>query len=74
MKQMDFLLIIPALVGWISGWVVNYLADVLPSLGDFRVRPVRNCGQTIFQLRNILQFVPARIATNAAPGVLGSFK
>lgn len=28
---MDFILIIPLLIGWFTGWLVNYLADVLPA-------------------------------------------
>ncbi len=27
---MTFALVVPFVVGWISGWVINYLADVLP--------------------------------------------
>jgi len=27
---MNFLIIIPVALGWLSGWLVNYLADVLP--------------------------------------------
>lgn len=27
---MTFILILPALIGWLSGWVVNYLTDTLP--------------------------------------------
>src|SRR5262245_27681486 len=28
--EMDFGLLIPLLIGWLGGWVVNYLADTLP--------------------------------------------
>ncbi|MFZ1042553.1 MAG: prepilin peptidase [Anaerolineales bacterium] len=44
---MDFLLIVPALVGWISGWVVNYLADVLPVTRRFSHPACAHCGQSL---------------------------
>jgi leader peptidase (prepilin peptidase)/N-methyltransferase len=36
---MDFMLVIPLLLSWLSGWLVNYLADVLPFTRKFS-RPV----------------------------------
>ena len=32
---MDFTLLIPLILGWLSGWLVNYLADVLPVTRSF---------------------------------------
>jgi leader peptidase (prepilin peptidase)/N-methyltransferase len=45
MKAMDFLLIVPILAGWISGWVVNYLADVLPVTRRFSRPTCPQCGK-----------------------------
>jgi leader peptidase (prepilin peptidase) / N-methyltransferase len=42
---MDFLLIVPFLVGWMSGWVVNYLADVLPVTRRFSHPTCIHCGK-----------------------------
>jgi prepilin signal peptidase PulO-like enzyme (type II secretory pathway) len=43
MKAMNFALVIPLLVGWTSGWVVNYLADVLPITRRFSAPTCRSC-------------------------------
>jgi len=45
MKAMDFLLIVPILAGWLSGWVVNYLADVLPATRRFSRPACARCGK-----------------------------
>ena len=45
MKAMDFLLIVPILAGWISGWLVNYLADVLPVRRRFARPACAQCGK-----------------------------
>jgi len=36
---MTFILILPVLIGWLSGWIVNYLTDTLPLTRRF-TRPV----------------------------------
>jgi prepilin signal peptidase PulO-like enzyme (type II secretory pathway) len=52
---MDFTLFIPLLLGWLSGWLVNYLADVLPITHKF-IRPVCPACQTTFGLADTLLF------------------
>lgn len=44
---MDFLILIPILAGWISGWIVNYLADVLPLTRRFSRPTCTHCGQNL---------------------------
>lgn len=46
MKQMNFGVAIPLLAGWISGWVVNYLADTLPATRRLSVPLCVHCGQS----------------------------
>lgn len=52
---MDFILAIPLLLGWLSGWLVNYLADVLPFSHKLS-RPVCVACQTTFGWADILLF------------------
>jgi prepilin signal peptidase PulO-like enzyme (type II secretory pathway) len=52
---MDFLLIIPLVFGWLSGYLVNYLADVLPFTRTFS-RPVCLACQTEFDWTGYLFF------------------
>ena len=54
---MDFFLIFPVLAGWISGWMVNYLADVLPVTRRFSRPACPHCGQN-FPLASYLAFRP----------------
>lgn len=42
--EMMFILIFPALIGWLSGWVVNYLADTLPLTRRFSRPACSQCG------------------------------
>ena len=56
-KKMDFLIVIPILAGWISGWVVNYLADVLPVTRQFSHPACPKCGQN-FPIAVYLAFRP----------------
>ena len=52
---MDFMLVIPLILGWLSGWLVNYLADVLPFTRKF-IRPVCPACQTKFKWTDHLFF------------------
>ncbi len=45
MKPMNFGLVVPLIVGWIGGWVVNYLADTLPSTRRLSSPACANCGK-----------------------------
>jgi leader peptidase (prepilin peptidase) / N-methyltransferase len=54
-QDMDFLLVIPLILGWLFGWVVNYLADVLPLTRKFS-RPVCPACQTKFKWADTLLF------------------
>jgi leader peptidase (prepilin peptidase) / N-methyltransferase len=54
---MNLLIIIPVLVGWISGWLVNYLADVLPIMRRFSHPACPHCGQH-FPLTSYFMFRP----------------
>ncbi len=49
------MLFIPLLLGWLSGWLVNYLADVLPFTHKFS-RPVCPACQTTIGLADTLLF------------------
>ena len=42
---MQIAFVIPILVGWVSGWLVNYLADVLPFSRRLTQPPCRQCDQ-----------------------------
>jgi hypothetical protein len=53
MEVMDILLILPIFTGLLSGWLVNYLADVLPVTRSFRQPTCVHC-QMIFSLREYL--------------------
>ena len=55
MKVMTFLLFLPILAGWISGWVVNYLADTLPATRRLSRPACANCGQA-YDWRTYLSF------------------
>jgi len=44
---MDFMLLIPLLLGWLSGWLVNYLADVLPFTHKISHPVCRACQTTV---------------------------
>lgn len=57
MKVMTFLVFIPILAGWISGWVVNYLADTLPATRRLSHPACANCGQA-YDWRTYLGFGP----------------
>ncbi|HEX7395327.1 MAG TPA: prepilin peptidase [Anaerolineaceae bacterium] len=52
---MNFLLVIPLILGWLFGWLVNYLADVLPFTRKFS-RPVCPACQTTFRWADYLLF------------------
>jgi len=54
---MNFLVVIPFFVGWISGWLVNYLADVLPTMRLFSSPTCSHCGQSI-PAATYLAFLP----------------
>lgn len=45
MKLMNFGIVIPLVVGWIGGWVVNYLADTLPRTRRFSWPVCSHCGE-----------------------------
>ncbi len=40
---MNFTLAYPILLGWLSGWLVNYLSDVLPVTRNFSRPACREC-------------------------------
>ncbi len=41
---MTFDLVVPVVVGWLSGWVINYLADVLPRTRSLSAPSCPHCG------------------------------
>ncbi len=45
MKVMEFGVVIPLVVGWIGGWVVNYLADTLPRTRRLSAPSCAHCGE-----------------------------
>ena len=50
---------IPIILGWFAGWLVNYLADVLPVTRRFSQPACPDCG-TPFTWRNYLLFRPCQ--------------
>jgi leader peptidase (prepilin peptidase)/N-methyltransferase len=62
MKSMDFRLVIPLLAGWLSGWVVNYLADTLPLTRRLSTPICAHCNQP-YRIGDYLLF---RACTNCA--------
>jgi leader peptidase (prepilin peptidase)/N-methyltransferase len=54
---MDGLIVIPILAGWISGWLTNYLADVLPLTRRFSRPACAHCGQN-YPIASYLAFLP----------------
>jgi leader peptidase (prepilin peptidase)/N-methyltransferase len=52
---MNFILIVPLLIGWISGWIVNYLVDVLPAT-RFLSQPACPSCQTKYKWSDYLLF------------------
>ncbi len=64
MKAMTFTFVIPLLVGWCSGWIVNYVADVLPSTRRLS-RPVcAHCGHP----RPVMDYLLFRACTECHHG------
>jgi leader peptidase (prepilin peptidase)/N-methyltransferase len=55
MKAMAFTLVIPLLIGWCSGWMVNYLADVLPATRRLSPPACVQCGHA-YRLTDYLLF------------------
>ncbi len=56
---MSSTLIVPLVFGWIAGWLVNYLADVLPVSRRFS-RPICQRCQIHFTLKEYLLFFPCK--------------
>ncbi|MGA2503966.1 MAG: prepilin peptidase [Anaerolineales bacterium] len=54
-QAMNYLVIVPLILGWLSGWLVNYLADVLPLTRKF-TRPTCPACQTKFAWSDYLPF------------------
>lgn len=52
---MNLSLAIPIILGWLSGWLVNYLADVLPVTRSFSRPACQRC-QTAFRWSDFLLF------------------
>lgn len=44
MKAMTFAFVIPLLIGWFSGWLINYLSDVLPATRRLSKPACAHCG------------------------------
>ncbi len=57
MKLMVLGIAVSGVAGWLSGWVVNYLADTLPRTRRFSVPACAHCGET-FPLWSYLTFQP----------------
>jgi leader peptidase (prepilin peptidase)/N-methyltransferase len=57
MKAMNFLILLPLLAGLIAGWLVNYLADVLPVTRSFSQPGCLHCKST-FPLGKYLSLAP----------------
>ena len=47
MKLMNLGIVIPLVVGWISGWVVNYLSDTLPRTRRLSAPACLHCGEPV---------------------------
>jgi leader peptidase (prepilin peptidase) / N-methyltransferase len=56
---MGFALVVPVLAGWFSGWIVNYLADVLPSTRRLSPPTCAHCGER-YSLADYLTFRSCR--------------
>ena len=54
---MSLFLIIPTVIGWLAGLLVNYFADVLPITRTFSSPACLQCGET-FTWKNYLLFRP----------------
>jgi hypothetical protein len=48
-ENMDIGLVIPLIAGWVGGWVVNYLADVLPITRRLSPPTCRHCDALFFR-------------------------
>ncbi len=59
MKAMTFTLVIPLAIGWVSGWIVNYLADVLPVTRRLSHPACAQCGHP-YRLADYLLLRPCR--------------
>jgi leader peptidase (prepilin peptidase)/N-methyltransferase len=51
--------VFPVILGWLAGWLVNYLADVLPITRQFSQPTCQRCGAD-FSLQEYLLFRPCR--------------
>ncbi len=49
--------VFPLIIGWFTGWMVNYLSDVLPVTRKFSVPACTVCGEN-YSLRSYLLFQP----------------
>jgi leader peptidase (prepilin peptidase)/N-methyltransferase len=58
-NAMMFILVLPILIGWLSGWLVNYLADVLPLTYRFTHPTCVQCGHE-YSIGNYLSFQPCK--------------
>lgn len=47
MKTMEISIVIPLLTGWLAGWLLNYIADVLPATRRLSAPTCRYCGEDI---------------------------
>jgi leader peptidase (prepilin peptidase) / N-methyltransferase len=59
MKEMDFTLIVPILLGWVAGLFVNYASDILPATRRFSQPACPHC-QTPYPWKDYLTFHPCR--------------
>jgi len=57
--SMNYTIVIPLLLGWLSSWLVNYLADVLPSTRKLSVPTCPAC-QTQYKWNDYLFFHKCR--------------
>ena len=58
-NEMMFIYIFPIAFGWLSGWLVNYAADVLPFTRQFTRPTCSQCGNK-FSFANYLGFQPCK--------------
>jgi prepilin signal peptidase PulO-like enzyme (type II secretory pathway) len=56
---MNILLVVPIVLGWLSGWLVNYLTDMLPTSHNLN-RPLCNACQTQYTWADYLLFNKCR--------------